>query len=104
MLHSPGSAFPRRGLSQESFHAGVFDVVLNLFFRASFPVDPCPAIKHTLNPRGYWYLRPPRINALFTKAAAHLWPKAPLSRSTIVLGLARIGAESVLARKPEKKS
>jgi hypothetical protein len=42
--------------------------------------------------------------ALFTKAAAHLWPKAPLSRSTIVLGLARIGAESVLPRKPEKKS
>jgi hypothetical protein len=34
--------------------------------------------------------------ALFTKAADHIWPKAILTRSSIVLGLARIGAESVL--------
>ena len=44
--------------------------------------------------------------ALFTKAANHIWPKAVLTRSSIVLGLARIGAESVLPprRHPEKKS
>jgi hypothetical protein len=46
--------------------------------------------------------------ALFTKAADHIWPKAVLSRSAIVLGLARIGAESVLPSQPrrhgEKKS
>lgn len=39
--------------------------------------------------------------ALFTKAADHIWPKAILTRSSIVLGLARIGAESVL---PESKA
>ncbi len=45
--------------------------------------------------------------ALFTKAADHIWPKAVLTRSSIVLGLARIGAESVLPsprRHGEKKS
>jgi len=31
-----------------------------------------------------------------TKAAEAIWPKAPLTKSSIVLGLARIGAESVL--------
>lgn len=43
---------------------------------------------------------------LFTKAAAHVWPKAPISRSAIVLGLARLGAESVLPRsgKGERKT
>jgi hypothetical protein len=42
---------------------------------------------------------------LFMKAAAHVWPKAPMSQSSIVLGLARIGAESVLPRTgKEKKS
>jgi hypothetical protein len=42
---------------------------------------------------------------LFTKAAAHVWPKAPISKAAIVLGLARIGAESVLPRagRGEKK-
>ncbi len=42
---------------------------------------------------------------LFLKAAGHIWPKAPMSRSAIILGLARIGAESVLPRAgKEKKS
>jgi hypothetical protein len=43
---------------------------------------------------------------LFNKAAAHIWPRAPMSRSAIILGMARIGAESVLPRagKGEKKS
>ena len=36
--------------------------------------------------------------ALLTKAADHIWHKAVLTRSSIVLGLARIGAESVLPR------
>ena len=40
--------------------------------------------------------------ALFTKAANHAWPKAVVTRSSIVLGLARIGAESVLAPKPRR--
>jgi hypothetical protein len=35
-------------------------------------------------------------DALLTKAAETLWPGAILTRSSIVLGLARIGAESVL--------
>lgn len=34
--------------------------------------------------------------ALFKKAADHIWPKAVLTRSSIVLGLARLGAEAVL--------
>jgi len=45
--------------------------------------------------------------ALLTKAADHIWPKAVLTRSSIVLGLARIGAESVLPsprRQGEKRS
>jgi uncharacterized protein (DUF1778 family) len=36
--------------------------------------------------------------ALLTKAADHIWPKAILTRSSIVLGLARMGAESVLKK------
>jgi hypothetical protein len=40
--------------------------------------------------------------ALFKNAADHLWLKAPLSQSSIVLGLARIGAESVLPVAPSK--
>jgi hypothetical protein len=36
---------------------------------------------------------------LLSKAANHIWPKAILTRSSIVLGLARIGAESVLPQK-----
>jgi len=38
---------------------------------------------------------------LLKKAAAHLWPGAPLTASTLVLALAKIGAEHVLRR--EKK-
>jgi hypothetical protein len=41
--------------------------------------------------------------ALLTKAADHIWPKALLSRSSIVLGLARIGAESVLSKTQAKR-
>jgi hypothetical protein len=41
--------------------------------------------------------------ALLTKAADHVWPKALLSRSSIVLGLARIGAESVLSKTQAKR-
>jgi hypothetical protein len=40
--------------------------------------------------------------ALLEKAADHIWPGAVLTRSGIVLGLARIGAESVLP-KPQRK-
>ena len=40
--------------------------------------------------------------ALFTKAAAQIWPKAILTRSAIILGLARIGAESVMPRSKHK--
>jgi uncharacterized protein (DUF1778 family) len=39
--------------------------------------------------------------ALLQKAADTIWPKAVLSRSSVVLGLARIGAESVL--RPAKR-
>jgi hypothetical protein len=41
--------------------------------------------------------------ALLMKAADHLWPKALLTKSGIVLGLARIGAESVLPKQKEKR-
>jgi len=40
--------------------------------------------------------------ALLSKAADHIWPKAILTRSSIVLGLARIGAESVLGSTKKK--
>lgn len=40
--------------------------------------------------------------ALFAKAAGHIWPKAVLSRSGLILGLARIGAESVLPKLHQK--
>lgn len=43
---------------------------------------------------------------LFQRGANTVWPKAPISRSAIVLGLARIGAESVMPRtgKGEKRT
>lgn len=37
--------------------------------------------------------------ALLQKAADAIWPKAVLTRSSVVLGLARIGAESILKKK-----
>ncbi len=40
---------------------------------------------------------------LFERAADHIWPKAILTRSSIVLGLARIGAESVLPKAQLKR-
>jgi len=40
--------------------------------------------------------------ALLTKAAAQIWPRAVLTRSAIVLGLARIGAETVLKEAKRK--
>jgi hypothetical protein len=42
--------------------------------------------------------------AKLAKAANRLWPKALLTRSSIVLGLALIGAESVLPKRKEKKA
>jgi len=41
--------------------------------------------------------------ALLEKAADHIWPKAVLTRSSIVLGLARIGAESVLPKSQARR-
>jgi len=36
--------------------------------------------------------------ALLEEAAGTIWPKAILSRSSVVLGLAKMGAEAVLTR------
>jgi len=36
--------------------------------------------------------------ALLEEAASTIWPKAILSRSSVVLGLAKMGAEAVLTR------
>jgi hypothetical protein len=44
----------------------------------------------------------PEDAALLEKAAAAIWPKAVLTRSSIVLGLARIGAETALGDQPKK--
>jgi hypothetical protein len=38
---------------------------------------------------------------LLQKAADHVWPKALLTRSSIILGMAKIGAESVLPASPK---
>jgi hypothetical protein len=40
---------------------------------------------------------------LLERAANTIWPKAVLTRSSIVLGLARIGAEASLKETPKKK-
>jgi hypothetical protein len=40
-----------------------------------------------------------RPDFMLQKAADTIWPKAVLTRSSVVLGLARIGAESVLKTK-----
>ncbi len=40
--------------------------------------------------------------ALLTKAAATIWPGALLSNSSIVLGLAQLGAEAVVKAKKAK--
>jgi len=40
--------------------------------------------------------------ALLTKAAATIWPGALLSNSSIVLGLAKLGAEAVVKAKKAK--
>ena len=40
---------------------------------------------------------------LLARAAAHIWPGAPITRSSIILGLAKIGAESVLPAPPPKQ-
>jgi hypothetical protein len=40
--------------------------------------------------------------ALLEKAAEHLWPGAPITRSSAVLALAKIGAESVLKTRKKK--
>jgi hypothetical protein len=36
--------------------------------------------------------------ALLKKAAAHLWPGAPVTRSSYVLALAKLGAENALKK------
>jgi hypothetical protein len=41
--------------------------------------------------------------ALLERAANTIWPKAVLTRSSIVLGLARIGADASLKETPKKK-
>jgi hypothetical protein len=46
---------------------------------------------------------------LLERAASHIWPGAPVTRSSTILALAKIGAESVLpaskhTRRQEKKS
>jgi hypothetical protein len=40
--------------------------------------------------------------ALFQKAASQIWPDAILTRTAIILGLARIGAKAVLSRHKQK--
>jgi hypothetical protein len=40
----------------------------------------------------------------FQKAGDQLWPGAPLTRSSLVLGLARLGAESILRDKRVRKT
>ena len=40
---------------------------------------------------------------LLQQAADAIWPKALLTRSSIVLGLARIGAESIVKPKRKRK-
>jgi hypothetical protein len=40
---------------------------------------------------------------LLQKAADTIWPKAVLTRSSVVLGLARIGAESIMASRSTKR-
>jgi uncharacterized protein (DUF1778 family) len=41
--------------------------------------------------------------ALLQKAADTIWPKAVLTRSSIVLGLARMAAESILKESLKKR-
>jgi len=41
---------------------------------------------------------------LLTKAAGAIWPGALLTRSSIVLGLAKIGAEAALKRTKSSKT
>ena len=45
----------------------------------------------------------PEDAALLKKAAAHLWPGAPVTRSSYVLALAKMGAEAALARPGREK-
>lgn len=43
---------------------------------------------------------------LMERAAAHIWPGAPITRSSLIVALARIGAESVLplpAKQPPRR-
>ena len=40
---------------------------------------------------------------LFTEVANRIWPRSIMTRSSIVLALARIGAESMSPAKPAKK-
>jgi hypothetical protein len=40
--------------------------------------------------------------ALFQKAASQIWPDAILTRTAVILGLARLGAKSVLSKHKHK--
>ena len=40
----------------------------------------------------------PEDAALLKKAAARLWPEAPITRSSYVLALAKLGAQAVLKK------
>jgi hypothetical protein len=40
---------------------------------------------------------------IFARAAEHIWPGAPLSRSSIVLALARLGAKAALGTESQTK-
>jgi hypothetical protein len=40
---------------------------------------------------------------LFTEVANRIWPRSIMTRSSIVLALARIGAESVSPAKPKSR-
>lgn len=40
---------------------------------------------------------------LLERAAAHIWPGAPVTRSSTILALAKIGAQSVLPKHPTRR-
>jgi hypothetical protein len=41
---------------------------------------------------------------LLERAASAIWPRAVLTKSNLVLGLAKIGAEDTVAKLPKKRS
>ena len=63
-----------------------------------------------LYPLGVTAKRPLQVNVrlsqadldLLHRAAERLWPRMPITKSTLLLSLARLKAEEVLASKPKK--